>query len=325
MKPRASAEWVEFEAAVASFLAALDSSAHVRPNVRLPDRHTGRPRQRDVWIETRLFGHFPVSILVSCKRYRRKLNQQDIDAFEGERQSSGAQVGVIYSYAGFGTAALEKARALGISCCRLFRNQPPDIPLELAVPCYCLRSQIRLDVLRVSGGWQTLSTYEELFRLRPRDGHESVLDLIAATFRELDSRAVQEAKAENGVPVERADEIEIELANKAITSVRLCIVHRWKVYRGRIEAYLISGSYSEIDRDFRGEVAFPVIDTQGEHPGPGWELLPEATPIPPGPQLRWIFSQPNVRDRLLEALGPAELGLQPINSQPSEPNCLAGE
>ena len=56
------------------------------------------------------------------------MDQQDIDAFHGEFISSGAQLGVIYSYSGFGPNAIEKAKVLKISCCRLFEDETPDIP-----------------------------------------------------------------------------------------------------------------------------------------------------------------------------------------------------
>lgn len=87
--------WKDFETAVARFIAALDPDATVKHNVYLPDRDTGHPRQRDVWIEARICGVFPVKVLVSCKRWDRKLNEQDIDAFVGELRSSGAHKGVI--------------------------------------------------------------------------------------------------------------------------------------------------------------------------------------------------------------------------------------
>gem|GEM_PF-1982878 len=92
-------EWEDFERAVAAFVKALTPGARITHNARLPDRHTGRLRQRDVWIEARI-GPFPVAILVSCKRLKRKINEQDLDAFIGELSSSGAHKGVLYSLAG---------------------------------------------------------------------------------------------------------------------------------------------------------------------------------------------------------------------------------
>lgn len=102
-------EWEDFERAVAAFVKALTPGARVTHNAKLPDKHTGRLRQRDVWIEASI-GPFPIKILVSCKRLKRKINEQDIDAFIGELSSSGAHKGVLYSLMGFTMPAVEKAQ-----------------------------------------------------------------------------------------------------------------------------------------------------------------------------------------------------------------------
>jgi restriction endonuclease len=309
-----AAPWAEFEAAVAAFLSALDHGASVKANVRRPDRHTGKPRQRDVWIDARLLGHFPVSILVSCKRYQRRLNQQDIDAFEGERQSSGAQVGVIYSYRGFGAAALDKARNLGITCCRLYKEEPPELPMSLAIPSYCYRSQLRLDVQRITGDCSVLKTYEDLFGLQiPGSQGESVLDRIVETFRRLDSEASGKAGRIAG-PMEHAAETTVRFDDGPVRAVRLRVTHRWQVYRGRTEAYLATGSHAQTSGHFVGQVAYPIIDTHSAHPGPGWELLDDASTIPDGPHVSTVFTQPDVRGAMLECLAPMALELELLAS-----------
>ena len=42
--------WRQFEAAVADFIAAIGHGAKVTHDAKIPDSHTGFPRQRDVWI-----------------------------------------------------------------------------------------------------------------------------------------------------------------------------------------------------------------------------------------------------------------------------------
>lgn len=79
-----TAEWRQFERAVAAFLGALDPSAKVSHDKHIADADTGLSRQRDVWIETSFGGHIPLKILVSCKRKKTKLSQQDVDAFVGD-------------------------------------------------------------------------------------------------------------------------------------------------------------------------------------------------------------------------------------------------
>src|SRR5262245_60861561 len=99
-------EWRQFEKAVARFVAALDPKARVRHDVRPLDKHTRKPRQRDIWVDTSIGGVIPLSILISCKRYKRRLDQQHVDAFHGELLSSGANKGVLYSYSGFTSDAI---------------------------------------------------------------------------------------------------------------------------------------------------------------------------------------------------------------------------
>jgi len=41
-------KWKQFEIAVAQFVSALDPNAKVTHNAQLPDKHTGKLRQRDV-------------------------------------------------------------------------------------------------------------------------------------------------------------------------------------------------------------------------------------------------------------------------------------
>src|SRR4051794_21313108 len=103
-------DWEKFELAVATFCQALALNATVTHDVMIPDVDTGLPRQRDVWIEARICDHFVVKILVSCKRYSRKVDSQMLDAFIGELLSSGAHKGVIYSLVGFTRGALAKAK-----------------------------------------------------------------------------------------------------------------------------------------------------------------------------------------------------------------------
>ena len=118
-------EWENFERAVAAIVKALTHGARVTHNARLPNMHTGRLRQRDVWIEASM-GPFSIKMLVSCQRPKRKIDEQDIDAFIGELWSSGAHKVVLYSLMGFTTLAVEKARSQAISCCKLCRNEPAE-------------------------------------------------------------------------------------------------------------------------------------------------------------------------------------------------------
>jgi hypothetical protein len=40
-----------------------------------------------------------------------------------------------------------------------------------------------------------------------------------------------------------------------------------------MEAWLVNGSYSFTDQDFKGSIATLAIDTWNAEPGPGWEPI----------------------------------------------------
>ena len=205
-------KWRQFEVAVASFISALDPHAKVTHDAMLPDMDTGTPRQRDIWIETKVFDHFPLKILVSCKRYSSKLNQQHIDAFVGELLSSGAQKGVIYSLSGFTEPALKKAQVKGISCCRLYQNEIPDLPESLLFDAYLLTPAVhfRPVVLEYSIGQP--ETINELLDLNLPDSNRkiSLLDLIEEKYYEQRKHIRSKARKTGDIPSDWTDSITIK-------------------------------------------------------------------------------------------------------------------
>lgn len=274
--------WQEFEEAVARFLSALDAKAAVTRDVRTPDRHTGQPRQRDVWIEAKLLGHFPITALVSCKRWSEKLDVQDIDQFVGEWDSSGAPVGVIYSYSGFTGPALEKAKVLGISCCRLFDGKAPQLPESLAIPSYLIQPQVRVSyeggLAKPEGG---AATWDHLFDIQLAEDSESqtVLDAIAEAFKELESEALsKERLAGSRYPEALATRLSFYGPEGGSETIVVTVEVHWRCFRGDFSAYLVEGSYCETTDEFLGRQAFPIIDLQGRDPGPGWTCAPYPPP-----------------------------------------------
>src|SRR2546430_2453487 len=91
----------DFEEAVFSLVKALDPTADVKFDHKVIDRDTGTPRQVDVWVNGKYGGHFPFSLLISCKDYNRKVTVQQMGTFCDELRSTSASFGVIYSHAGF--------------------------------------------------------------------------------------------------------------------------------------------------------------------------------------------------------------------------------
>jgi len=281
----------DFELAVARFAAAMDRTAVVTHDARLPDRHTDSLRQRDVWIEAKVCSHFPVSLHVSCKRYKRKLHQGDIDTFVGELVSSGAHKGVLYSYSGFGQSALKKAQAVGICCCRLFQNRPADIPMSLAFTTqYCCSSQFKLSVTPDLRGVPKLRTWGDILGLPlvpPAQG--TALDALATLFRNAEQLALKANAAKPGFPPMFAADLHLP-ATDHYPELLITVYGGWRVFRSRQEFVLLNGSYSHSTGDFAGEVHSPWIDRQGTEPGPGWELLASPPQHPDAPVVAILYA-----------------------------------
>ncbi|MCW5777215.1 MAG: restriction endonuclease [Phycisphaeraceae bacterium] len=266
-----TAPWRLFEQAVASFLKALDPSATVIWNAHVPDHHHGRRRQRDVLIRTKACGHFALEILVSCKRYERALHTTDIEHFHGELSSSTAQMGVIYSHSGFNALALDKAKALGIKCCRLYNDQPPDIPDAIFLPAYLAIPTLQLVALGPVCEWG-IETWEDVFSQRASETEESV----AERWSQMLEKAMRHPERSTGSPplLPQPRLLRTELVDPtgrrpaAMVGVQL----RWLYYSGKQTAYRVNGSYELTSRHFAGSQFGPVIDTVNP-PGPGWDPI----------------------------------------------------
>lgn len=309
-------KWREFEDAVAKFVAALDPGAKVTPNLRLPDAHTSKPRQRDVWVETKVCNHFPLKILISCKRYKAKLDQQDIDAFNGELISSQARLGVLYSYSGFTSNAIEKAKKLGISCCRLFNDEPADIPKSLIfIESYLCTPRMSLSVVSPLDQLWNLAIWNDLFFLTfdDKDSPMSVIDAIVRSYFAGENEAVTKAK-ETLFPSNWSRILECIEEQPIRKSIRIIIRGSWHLYEGRFEAHLLKGSYNFSSGEFMGSLSTPSIDTQSSNPGPGWTLIDTPPPKSACKPIRGvlIMSGGNARDSLLANLGPKKIIFEKI-------------
>ncbi len=269
-------DWRAFEVAVATFAQALEPKAVVVHDAKLPDLDTGRLRQRDVWIETSYGGHLKIRVLVSCKHKTAKLNQQDIDAFAGELRSSGAHKGVLYSRSGYTKPALEKAERLGVSCCALYDNQPAEIPSALSFSAYVYSEVMQATVF--GNPEQRLALVGELFDLPVigERGAVTVAGLLAERFDQQRKNAVERVLVD-GVPPMWTAEVEVE-DERLHRPARVLLRSGWRIHRARTKAFLVNGSYSFTDKDFKGSFSTPSIDTWSVHPGPGWEEIDEPEP-----------------------------------------------
>lgn len=294
-------DWEQFEVAVERFVAALDPSVTVRRNVKLPDRDTGRLRQRDVWIETTICSLFPVKILISCKHWATKLDEGDIDAFVGELRSSGAHKGVIYSASGYTEPAILKAQALSISCCKLYQNEPADIPESLMFPFYCCVPQCRI-CIEPEGreAWADVP-FADIFS-RPTTVDESGETLLGELTREFHAAEAEAAKdVTKGLRELKTWSLSIRLEGSP--PLTLVVEGQWVIYRAKLEAHLLDGSYSFTEHQFTGTQYSPSVDTQSGHPGPHWERLTDPPEqLSPGFGII-VLSRGDLRAALVEKLG----------------------
>jgi len=281
-----SKEWRHFEQAVASFAKALDPTAEVLFDHWVPDRETGKLRQCDAWINARYGGHWPFSVYVSCKdrrKSKRKLHQGDIDVFSAEILARGASMGVLYTNTDFTRPAIEKAQKKGIPCCRLYRNEPADIPEAVWIKQFICKPSIIVNVSEKPRHWP-LNTWGEVFSISASGSSpgKTVLDVITKDFLANEQSAFDAVKVKGAPPNDWQSEFilsEEGWEGKLVFTVR----GHWKVYAARLDGVLLDGSYSFNNKSFRGGVKGPLIDTQSAHPGPEWE---ETDP-------REITAQPN--------------------------------
>jgi len=292
-------EWQEFEQAVAKFVSSLDPNSQVRHNVLLPDRHTGRPRQRDVWVDTTVCRILPIQILISCKKWKRKIHQGDMDAFIGELQSSGAHKGVLYSYSGFTVPAVEKGKALGISCCKLYPGEPAEIPESLLLNFYCCTPSFRIRLNDEAMPEWGPRSFGEVFDLPTSDDDAdgTALDMLCEAFSSNEKTELARVKKSGPFPKSWSAGIEICL-EEFKTPLRISLEGMWRIFRLKLEANLLNGTYSFTESQFVGSQMTPWLDLQGPDPGPHWELQP-GPPDPPEPNIGVvILSGGNVKEMI---------------------------
>lgn len=295
----AKADWLEFELSVKRFIEALDPHATVTHNARLPDVHTGSPRQRDIIIEAKICNHYPVKVLVSCKHYKRPVNSQHIDAFNGEFISSRAHKGVIYSYRGFTEKAIEKCQALGFSCCQLFQNQKGIIPDSLTLfNSFCCSSMCKISIVEpLNERWQ-IHKWKDVYALKSSSGQETVLDDLVAAYDECEEVSLAN-KRTRGFPEPTVTLSKLESSDPSIGTLVVQTICFWKVYRGEWDALLINGSYSFSENVFAGTQTSPVVDTQSGVQGEGWTLLAEVPESISDNSMVMILSKPKTKENLL--------------------------
>jgi hypothetical protein len=308
-EPADMPEWRQFEVAVADFLRVVDPTAKVTHDATIPDAHTGEPRQRDVWVEGSLCQLFAIKVLVSCKFKKARLNEQDIDAFNGEFISSRANKGVIYAKAGFTNEAIAKANALDFSCCRLYSNQPADLPGALFVRAYCCRNRVSLIALESPDTIWNFRSWSDLFEAPVLvDGSQQVaLDVLCEIYDRAVEQAIAAGRPGDLFPTSWSADIRFNHPTGSAQPFSLRLGGSWGTWVGKLEAYLLNGTYCLTNNQFLGATSMPYVDTWNVDPGPGWERCepPVQTPL----NTCVYILRGNVRATLMTELAPKPIRL----------------
>lgn len=198
----------------------------------------------------------------------------DVDAFYGELLSSRAQLGVLYSYSGYTAQAIEKGRALGISCCRLYQGSGPELPQILSVSAYCCRPRFTIALDSKYPMEMSTTTWRDIFSMPVlgRTGPMQTLDELADIYHRAEKESVAEIRAGSEFPKPFARAVTIARTGAA-ENVQVHINGQWTFYQAKVEAFWFNGSYEFTSGGFMGELATPPIDRMSTEPGPGWEAL----------------------------------------------------
>lgn len=286
----------QFEKDVYAFVKALDPKAGVFFNHKVPDKDTGSQRQVDVWVNAKLGGHIPISILVSCKDHKRKLNINHIESFAQEVQSTRASTGIIYSSSGFTGPALEKARAKGLNCCRLFRNEPADIPDRLIFWSYCCTPRMGLFLIEPDAKvlkQRNVVYWDDLLDIKVTPD-TTLLDYIATQYLKYEELAAKPQKAANPFPQSWQLEFSFSPESKPSWLFKMKVCGLWRIYRGKREAHLLKGSYCFSNNSFSGNMFSPAVDTK-EPPGAAWEPIDGELKDLPDLRTVFIFCRPDAK------------------------------
>lgn len=299
-----SNEGRKFERDVWNFVKALDPSAKVLFNHKILDKDTGTPRQVDAWISSKYGGHIPISILVSCKNRKRKLDITHIESFASEVRSTRASTGVIYSSSGFTKPAIEKATAYGLSCCRLFRNKPGELPKSLVFWQYVCYPRVKVAIPNTEIKKlieRNIESWSDLLTIRTTESN-SLIDEIVQELSKREEWCIRQNRNNKDCVVPQAwwAEYTVSLEEDPLFKFKLRLIGRWEIYRAKLEYYIIDGSYCYSNKSFVGSIATPTLDTQSSHPGPGWELIERDKIFSSPIQGAFIFVHGNIKKQILE-------------------------
>lgn len=295
----------QFEKAVYDFLKAISPDSQIFFDYKVPDKDTGVLRQVDAWIKTNYGGHIPLSILISCKDYKRKLNISHIETFISEIQSTCANTGIIYSSSGFSNNALKKAEVHGINCCQLFTGKPTPLPARVIYHSYVCKPRIAIEI---SNDYKDLLNnkgiiyWNEIFNMNIED-NVTVLEALERSYLELEKEALATKNLKNSLPQCWTSGLQFLETKDNKKTYKITIDVKWAIFKGKTEYHLYKGSYCFNDGAYLGNMRTPAIDTHEFHPGIDfWEEIKDIADLP-NPNMVLVFKSPDVKTTLIEGLG----------------------
>lgn len=300
----------QFEKDVWAFANTLSPSAEVLFDHKVLDKDTGSQRQVDVWINAMFGNHIPISILISCKNHKRKLDITHIESFHAEVRSTAASTGIIYSSSGFTAPALKKANSCGLTCCRLFRNEPADIPKSLVLWSYCCKACVSISLTEYDSKAlerNGIFYWKDLFEMRV-DNSTNLLDYITTRYHQYEKQIITEKSRKGLFPEDFFIKITFWPDDKPDLKSKIIVFGRWKKYKGKVEAHLLKGSYCFSSNKFLGNMYTPPIDTK-DPPGPLYEEIKGEIDTASAFSSVMIFSAGDFKNALIEHFGQVKLKL----------------
>lgn len=274
----------DFEKAVEAFCRYLDPNAHCQFDIMIKDRDTSTLRQVDGWIRLRVMGgHIPISMLVSCKDHARPIDIEGVEKCSAEMRSTGASHAILYSSSGFTAPAIEKGRALNIACCKLLRDQPPEVPAELFIEVFAVYPRYTMTAVPRGGHDRQLRWHRFLKHPFPSDPsiRYPAANVVTTAMSWLFHRAA-------ATTTHQPDMEQIEVVETVFPPFDIHIVLDWDWYTCRLNAYRISGSINCTDGAFAGTTTFPVVPIDRAPPSTQWQRCPP--PVEPPTALRYTMT-----------------------------------
>ncbi len=221
-------------------------------------------------------------MLISCKDHSRPLDVGEVEAFLGEIRSTGATTGVLYGRNGFTENAVVKARANNVSCCKMFDGAPPERPSELLLNAYVAHPVYHVMTEAVSQDAPLELRWHPVFGTYERigDREASLPEVMAGLCFELLRRSELErySDASSSGPMDMHARYELK-ARPECPALRLHIVLTWDWFKGRMNAYSLTGSLNTTEKAFIGSTTVGPVSLSTAPHSATWERCLPPPPI----------------------------------------------